>query len=326
MKRNQNSMTGTLARAVRLAAAVLLLALGLPVGAAAQAVPSEAAGTAAPQDGGHGSRSTMEMGNAEFFIEKYKHLQPHPVGVEHGAVDFHPGPFTFYDVNVFQLIALGLIVLVFGGVLVSFRTSGGSSWLMRVFRGWCRWIRDEMVLPVMGDDEGRKFTPYFIYLFFFIAFMNLLGLIPGSVTSTACLFVTAALAAVTFVMMVVGGMMQQGVVTFWKNLLPHGLPFWLVPLMFVLEVVGLLVKPFALTIRLFANMLAGHLVIYSFVGMIFLFAKLLEMSPVAYGTAAVAVGVGVFISIIEAFVALLQAYIFTFLSIIFVQSSLHPHH
>ena len=268
------------------------------------------------------SVSTMDMENKDFFEQKYVHLMPHALS---GTHDGKPDAFTFYDVNLFQLIALGLMLVVFGSVLVSFRSSS-SPWIIRVFRGWCRWIRDEMVCSVMGKADGARFAPYFIYLFFFIAFLNLLGLIPGSVTSTACVFVTVALAGLTFAIMVVGGMMQQGVFTFWKNLLPHGLPVALVPLMAVLEVIGLLVKPFALTIRLFANMLAGHLVIYSFIGMIFLFAKLLEMSPVAYGTAAVAVGIGVFISIIEAFVALLQAYIFTFLSIVFVQQSLHPHH
>jgi F-type H+-transporting ATPase subunit a len=250
---------------------------------------------------------------------------PHALGGGHGE-PAEAGLFTFYDVNLFQLIALGLLLVVFGAVLASFRSRTGTPWILRVFRGWCRWIRDEMVFAVMGADDGRKFAPYFIYLFFFIAFLNLIGLIPGSVTSTACIFVTGALAAITFAMMVVGGMMQQGVATFWKNLIPHGLPAPLVPLMFVLEVIGLLVKPFALTIRLFANMLAGHLVIYSFVGMIFLFYKMLEGSPAAYGPAVVAVGIGVFINIIEAFVAILQAYIFTFLSIVFVQASLHPHH
>lgn len=270
----------------------------------------------------HQYKPTMEMENPDFFIEKYVHLMPHPVAFEgeHG-----PSAVTFYDVNLFQLIALGLMLLVFGSVLVSFRTSR-PPWILRVFRGWCRWIRDEMVLPVMGAEDGRRFTPYFIYLFFFIAFLNLIGLVPNSVTATACIYVTAALAAVTFVMMVVGGMMQQGVVTFWKHLLPHGLPGWLVPLMFVLELIALLVKPFALTIRLFANMLAGHLVIYSFIGMIFLFAKLLDMSGIAYATAVPAVAMGVFIMIIEGFVALLQAYIFTYLSVIFVQQALHPAH
>ncbi|MEY2982571.1 MAG: F0F1 ATP synthase subunit A [Planctomycetota bacterium] len=272
-------------------------------------------------DHGH-AVSTMEMENKDFFEQKYVHLMPHAIG---GHDEGGPNAFTFYDVNLFQLIALGLMLVVFGSVLVSFR-SASSPWIIRVFRGWCRWIRDEMVVSVMGKEDGTRFAPYFTYLFFFIAFLNLIGLIPGSVTSTACVFVTVALAGLTFAFMVVGGMMQQGVFTFWKNLLPHGLPVALIPLMAVLEVIGLLVKPFALTIRLFANMLAGHLVIYSFIGMIFLFAKLLEMSPVAYGTAAVAVGIGVFISIIEGFVALLQAYIFTFLSIVFVQQSLHPHH
>src|SRR5690606_30028066 len=214
-----------------------------------------------------------------------------------GEVHGEPGPFTFYNVNLYQLIVLGLILVAFGAVAISLRRpivpGRRPPWILRVLRGWVRWIRDEMVYPVMGEQEGRRFTPFFIYLFFFIAFMNLVGLVPSSVTATASVYVTAALALVTFVMMVVGGMMQQGVATFWKNLLPHGLPFWLVPLMFVLELLGLLVKPFALTIRLFANMLAGHLVIYSFVGMIFVAAKMFQMSGWTWLVAPLPVGMGV---------------------------------
>lgn len=308
----------------------LVFAVAVPADAARSTVDAAAGAAALVQDPDHGAGDahqqgeqgahggpTMEMGNAEFFVSKYEHLEPHLL------VDL--GVFGFYDVNLYQLIAVALMVVVFGAVLVSFR-SNRVPWILRVFRGWCHWLRDEVVIAVMGDDEGRRFAPYFIYLFFFIAFANLLGMIPNAVTATATVFVTGALAALTFVMMVVGGMMKQGVGAYWKSLVPHGLPLPLVPLLFVLEIIGLLVKPFALTIRLFANMLAGHLVIYSFVAMIFLFAKLLEMSAVSYLPAAFAVGMGVFISIIEAFVALLQAYIFTFLSVVFVRQSLHPAH
>ncbi|MGE0144704.1 MAG: F0F1 ATP synthase subunit A [Planctomycetota bacterium] len=313
-------------RALVLAAFCWLAMVGVVVGQDA------GAGSGQPQGGDHAA-GTMQMDNESFFVRQYEHLVPHPVGAHHAsepsgtAVDHGPSTFTFYNVNLAQVIAIGLMLVVFGAVMLSFRNPGQPGWFVRVFRGFCKWVRDEMVVKVMGEEEGRQFTPFFLYLFFFIAFMNLLGLIPVvGITATACVYVTAAMALVTFLMMVVGGMMKQGVVDFWKHLLPHGLPAWLVPLMIVLELIGLFVKPFALTIRLFANMLAGHLVIYSFIGMIFLFAKMMNMGPVAYTTAAFSVGMGVFISIIEAFVALLQAYIFTFLSIVFVQQARHPAH
>ena len=112
-------------------------------------------------------------------------------------------------------------------------------------------------------------------------------------------------------------------IAFWKHLVPH-VPPLLWPLMFVVELVGLIVKPVALMIRLFANMTGGHLVVLSFMGLIFFFAT---MSPVVgYASAPIAVGFAVFIMIIESFVALLQAYIFTLLSIIFVSASIHPEH
>ncbi|MBK8976885.1 MAG: F0F1 ATP synthase subunit A [Planctomycetes bacterium] len=279
----------------------------------------------AEHGGSHEALSTMEMGSGDFFLHKYSHLQPHAIALVPASGKPADSWFTFYDVNLFQLYALAVMLVVFLAVLASFRFAR-SPWLLRVFRGWCHWLRDEIVVSVMGEEDARKFAPYFIYLFFFIAFMNLLGMLPDSVTATATLHVTGALAMTTFGFMLIGGMVKQGVGAYWKNLLPHGVPVWLAPLLFVLEVIGLLVKPFALTIRLFANLLAGHLVIYSFIAMIFLFAKVFEKEAVSYGPAVVAVGMSVFISIIEAFVALLQAYIFTLLSTVFVQQSLHPEH
>jgi len=124
--------------------------------------------------------------------------------------------------------------------------------------------------------------------------------------------------------MLVGGMWEQGPVKFWLNLVPHGLPLALWPLMFVVEIMGLIVKPFALMIRLFANMTGGHLVVLAFMGLIFYFSSM--MGSLAYAIAVPAVAFAVFIMIIEAFVALLQAYIFTYLSILFIGMCLHPEH
>lgn len=177
-------------------------------------------------------------------------------------------------------------------------------------------IRDELVLPNTGED-GRPYLPYFLTIFFFILVTNLLGMVPGSATATGNISVTAALALCTFVLINVAGIRKFGLVHHFQNFIPHGLPAWLVPLMLPLELIGLVTKSFALCIRLFANMIAGHIVILAFLSLIFLFGSVF-IAPASVGAA---VGLG----LLEVFVAFLQAYIFTLLSSIFVGASLHPH-
>ncbi|MCF6286246.1 MAG: F0F1 ATP synthase subunit A [Candidatus Hydrogenedentes bacterium] len=227
------------------------------------------------------------------------------------------------NLQVFQIASVFLVFILLGGIPGYLRTGRGD-YLTRLFTGFAMYIRDEMIVPVMGKETARKYTPYFLCIFIFILFMNLMGLVPGSATATANIFVTAGLGLITFFSMVICGMVVQGPVAFWKNLVPHvPLPLW--PLMFVVEVVGLVVKPFALLIRLFANMTGGHMVVLSFMGLIFLFGQSMG-DTMGYGVSLIAIPFAVFIMIIETFVALLQAYIFTQLSILFVNSSIHPEH
>jgi len=229
---------------------------------------------------------------------------------------------AFTNLQLFQVLSVLLIFVLLSGIPKHLRTGQGDV-LTRFFAGFALWVRDDIVFPVMGKERGGQFLPYFMMVFFFIMFMNVLGLVPGSATATASIYVTAGLALTTLIAMIGCGMVAQGPIAFWKNLVPH-VPLAIWPLMFFVEVFGLMVKPIALTIRLFANMTGGHLVVLSFIGLIFTFAQL---SPVVgYGSAPFAVGFAIFIMIIESFVALLQAYIFTQLSVLFVDASVHPEH
>lgn len=298
---------------------------------------------------------SVEDANAQAFQVLYAHLMPAPLVLpEHGegahgdADDAHgathylvsldiPGLPAVFDqdagkegtqivatnLQLFQVAAVLLVLICFSGVAAHVRRGGGD-WLSRRLAGFAMWVRDEMVYPAMGPERGAKFLPWFLTLFFFLLFMNLLGLVPGSATATANIFVTGALAVITLGSMVVCGMVAQGPIAFWKHLVPH-VPPALWPLMFVVELIGLLVKPFALMVRLFANMTGGHMVVLSFMGLIFFFAGT-GHSGMGFAVAPIAVGFAVFIMIIEAFVALLQAYIFTQLSILFVSASVHPEH
>ncbi|MEQ1893248.1 MAG: F0F1 ATP synthase subunit A [Planctomycetota bacterium] len=241
-----------------------------------------------------------------------------------GAVPEGEEPKTaLFNLQIFQVLAVVLTLIAFAGVPRYLRTGKGDP-LTRLFAGFAQWIREEMVLPVMGRELGTKFLPYFLSVFFFVLFMNLLGLVPTAATATASIFVTAALALTTFLAMVGCGMAVQGPVAYVKNLVPH-VPAALWPLMFAVELIGLLVKPFALMIRLFANMSGGHMVVLSFMGLIFFMGQLWGPAG-AWGASPIGAGFAVFIMIIESFVALLQAYIFTQLSILFVNASVHPEH
>lgn len=315
-------------RSLLIALLALVCCLGLAPAAAAQG--AEAAPTAAPQGethGQHAHKGTMEMSIAEIFDALHGHSVPHVVMGESGNAWF-----KVYNVNVWQWVALALMVVIFVPVLRSFSQPGRPGWLTVVFRGWCRWIRDEMVYSVMGKEEGRAFAPFFIFLFFFVCFMNVAGLVPSidgvlaTATATGTPYVTAPLALITLAMMIGFGVRKNGLFGYFKGLLPHGLPIPLIPLMVVVELTGLVVKPFALTVRLFANMLAGHLVIASVIGLIFVFTKMLGGGFLSYLPAIPAVGMATFVFIIESFVTLLQAYIFTYLSIIFLHQAMHQEH
>lgn len=283
----------------------------------------------------HGPQFTTEMSNSDIFKWQFNHSVPYPIALMSVDKDghAHPGWLTIYNVQPWQGVCLLLMILVFMPVVGSFK-KGKVGWFTRVMRGWCLWVRDEMVYSVMGKEEGRKFAPFFLFMFFFIVFMNVIGLVPswshsfpGAIyTATGTPYVTGALALIVLGLMLGMGMKKNGAFGFFKGLIPHGLPVALLPIMIPIELISLVVKPFALTIRLFANMLAGHLVIASAIGLVFLFAKMQDGAAGSYLTAIPCFGMAVFIYIIEAFITLLQAYIFTFLSINFIQQSIHQDH
>ena len=188
--------------------------------------------------------------------------------------------------------------------------------LLNAVEFFAKYIRDEMVIPFLGEKDGRKMAPMFCTLFFFILVMNLLGLIPCFYTATANLGVTAALALVSLGFMIFGAIYRNGLIPFLKGFVPPGIPFLMLFMIVPIEVISMFIRAMALAIRLFANMLAGHLVIYALVGMVVMFG---------YWAAPAVIGaLGIYL--LEVFVSFLQAYIFTLLSAIFIGERYHPAH
>ena len=178
-------------------------------------------------------------------------------------------------------------------------------------------VRDEIVAPSIGNGY-QLFLPYLLTLFFFILLSNLLGLIPYTATVTGNIAVTASLAAISFVATQFAGIKQHGAYKYFKNLVPSGMPGWILIIIIPLEILGLFTKPFALSIRLFANMIAGHIVIFSLLGLIFIMHT--------FYVAPVSVGFALFIEMLEILVAVIQAYIFTMLTALFIGMSMHSEH
>lgn len=168
-------------------------------------------------------------------------------------------------------------------------------------------IRDEVVYPNIGEKYGRKYLSFFLTAFFFILFCNLMGLVPWGSSATGNIAVTGTLAGISLLVMIASGMIIHGPFKYIASFVPPGVPIFVIPILFPIEIAGVLVKHFALCIRLFANMLAGHAVITVFLGLI----TSLFIAPIAILGA---VGIG----LLELFVAFLQAYIFVMLSSLFI--------
>ncbi len=177
-------------------------------------------------------------------------------------------------------------------------------------------IRDEISIACLGEEYGRKLTPLFCNFFFFVLVLNLLGIIPLFASATSNVNVTGGLAFITLTLMTVGTIYKNGVGGFFKALIPSGVPIPILVILVPIEFLGIFIKCFALMIRLFANMLAGHIIIFSLLSLV-----------VVYGYFALpAVGLALAIDLFEIFVSLLQAYIFTLLSAVFVGLMFESHH
>jgi F-type H+-transporting ATPase subunit a len=219
---------------------------------------------------------------------------------------------------VMMWVASAVLVTVLALVARRVRLHGGRA--QGLIEMAVLFVRDEIAVKSMGEEDGRRWTPYLLTTFFFILFCNALGMVPYGASATANISVTGALAGLSLLMIHGSGMVRHGIVGHWKNYLPHGLPGWMFPvavLLFGVEVVGTLFKSFALCMRLFANMIAGHMVMLSFLGLMFLIT--VWMFPVS-------VGLALFILVLELLVVPLQAYVFTLLTALFIGMSLHPQH
>ena len=178
------------------------------------------------------------------------------------------------------------------------------------------YLRDEIAIRYMGPTDGRRMAPMFCSFFFFIAATNLIGLVPAFSAATANLAVTASLAIISFGFMMVGAMIRHGPIGYFKGFVPPGVPWPLLFIVVPIEIFGVFIKSFALMIRLFANMLAGHIVVFSLLGMLLIYGFMaLPMALLA-----------ILIYMLEVFVAIFQAYIFTLLSAVFIGQRYHPDH
>jgi F-type H+-transporting ATPase subunit a len=187
-------------------------------------------------------------------------------------------------------------------------------------------VRDEIAIPALGPKKSEKFLPYLLTIFFFIWINNMIGLIPifpGGANVTGNIAVTMMLALFTFTITTINGNKN-----YWRDIFnPPGVPWWLkipLPLIPIIEIVGMFIKPIVLMIRLFANITAGHIIALGFFSLIFIFG---EMNvALGYAVSPLTIAFTIFMTMIELLVALIQAFVFTLLSSLYFSMATEEHH
>ena len=237
--------------------------------------------------------------------------------------------FQITKFMVLELVAALLMLAIFIPIARKISTGEpvkGRFWnLIEVFLVF---FRDEVARPAIGRKDADRFLPFIWTIFFFVLFCNLLGMIPWAGSPTGSLSCTGALALMTFGVVTCSGMRKFGPVGFWTGQVPQmEVPFvmglFIKPMIFVIEIVGLLIKHFVLSVRLLANMFAGHMVLGAMLAFIAITAD--EHILLWSGVTAASLFGATAISFLELFVAFLQAYIFAFLSALFIGMAIHQH-
>ena len=214
------------------------------------------------------------------------------------------------------LIAI-LMFYLFSSLARSYSNTGGvPAGIGRFFEPIVIYVRDEIAIPNIGEKHYRRFMGYLLTLFFFIWFLNLLGLTPLGINVTGNIAITFCLSLITFVITILVGKKYYWKHIFWMPGVPWPMKIILAPI----ELLGTIIKPFSLMIRLYANITAGHVVLMSIIGLMFIFKNWIG-SPLSFGLAFA-------LSLLELLVAALQAYIFTMLSALYFGSAVeeHDHH
>jgi len=276
----------------------------------------------------HHGESVAEHGGNYYKLYHNKIYKTNEVGIinydqEHHATNVKPLDFSITK-SVVMIFFTGLLMfLLFTGLAKSYTKNNGiAKGAGRFFEPIVLYIRDDIAIPNIGENKYSRYMPYLLTIFFFIWFLNMFGLTPLGVNVTGNIAITFAMALLTFLIT-----NFTGTKDYWKHIFdPLGdtMPWYgKVPLYLILipiELLGILIKPFSLLIRLYANMQAGHIVLMSLIGLMFFFKSWFG-STLSFGLAFA-------ISLIEILVALLQAYIFTMLSALYFgfASEEHDHH
>jgi F-type H+-transporting ATPase subunit a len=272
----------------------------------------------------------LEGGFLTFFFDKVQEHGEHGKQGGESINDFimhHVQDHVIYDIHilgvnlsitkhVLMIWIAAAVLLIFLPLIIRSRALAPKGPV-----NFIEWIvvflKDAVIDPYLGED-GFKYAPYLLTAFFFILTLNLLGLVPMGATATGNISVTAAMALLTLLLVQFSSIRKNGFGGYIKGFVPPGLPVLVVPIIFIVEILGMITKHFALAMRLFANMVAGHLVIFTILGLIFLFKNIL-ISPFPI------LGI-IFVSLLEILIALIQAYIFTILSAVFIGAAIHTQH
>jgi F-type H+-transporting ATPase subunit a len=273
----------------------------------------------------HHGETVAEVGDDFYKLDHGKIYKTDAAGSinyddEHHATNVKPLDFSITKGVVMILITGLLMFFLFRGLATSYSKNGGiAKGVGRFFEPIILYIRDDIAIPNIGEKKYMKYMPFLLTVFFFIWFLNIFGLTPLGVNVTGNIAVTASLALLTFLLT-----NFTGTKDYWKHIfdpLGDSMPWYgKIPLYIILipiEVLGIFIKPFSLLIRLYANMQAGHIVLMSLIGLIFLFRTWMG--------GAMSFGLAFAISLIEILVALLQAYIFTMLSALYFGFAAEEH-